>query len=133
MIHTICYSSKAVDGLQKEALEGIYNKTYTNNSLRNVTGILLFELGNFFQVLEGDKDIIIPLYENKIKNDPRHHSIFEIINRPKQKALFSNYSTDFNIVRTAEQLATIDAYLKENKVSTSEKIQRLIQPFLLLP
>jgi hypothetical protein len=30
-------------------------------------------------------------------------------------------------------LATIDAYLKENKVSTSEKIQRLIQPFLLLP
>ncbi len=24
-------------------------------------------------------------------------------------------------------------YLKENKVSTSEKIQRLIQPFLLLP
>jgi hypothetical protein len=133
MIHTICYSSKAAEGLEKEALEGIYNKTYTNNSLRNVTGILLFELGNFFQVLEGDKDIIMPLYENKIKNDPRHHSIFEIINRPKQKALFSNYSTDFNIVRTAEQLATIDAYLKENKVSTSEKIQRLIQPFLLLP
>ncbi len=69
----------------------------------------------------------------KLKTTPRHHSIFEIINRPKQKALFSDYSTDFNIVRTAEQLATIDAYLKENKVSTSEKIQRLIQPFLLLP
>jgi hypothetical protein len=132
MIHTICYSSKAVDGLQKEGIEGIYNTTYTNNSIRNVTGILLFELGNFFQVLEGKKDIIMPLYENKIKKDPRHHSIFEIINKPKQKALFLNYSTDFNIVRTPEQLATINAYLKENKVSTSEKIQRLIQPFLLL-
>lgn len=133
MLHTICYSSKAVDGITKANLESIYNTTYTNNSLRKVTGILLYELGNFFQVLEGEKDIILPLYEEKIKSDSRHHSIFEIINKPKQKALFLDYSTDFNIIRTPEQLATIDAYLKENKVSTSEKIQRLIQPFLLLP
>ncbi|MGK0386464.1 MAG: hypothetical protein ACI849_001081 [Patiriisocius sp.] len=133
MIHTICYSSKAVDNLQEEGLESIYNKTYTNNSIRNVTGILLFELGNFFQVLEGEKDIIMPLYEEKIKKDPRHHSIFEIINKPKQKALFLDYRTDFNIIRTPEQLAMIDTYLKEHKVSTSEKIQRLLQPFLLLP
>jgi hypothetical protein len=133
MIHTICYSSKAADNLQKEGLESIYNTTYTNNSIRNVTGILLFELGNFFQVLEGEKDIIIPIYEEKIKKDPRHHSIFEIINKPKQKALFLDYRTDFNIIRTPEQLALINTYLKEHKVSTSEKIQRLLQPFLLLP
>jgi hypothetical protein len=133
MIHTICYSSKAIDTLQEEGLEHIYNTTYTNNSTRNVTGILLFELGNFFQVLEGEKEIIMPLYEIKIKKDPRHHSIFEIINKPKQKALFLDYRTDFNIIRTPEQLAMIDTYLKEHKVSTSEKIQRLLQPFLLLP
>ena len=133
MIHTICYSSKAVEGLEKEALEGIYNQTYTNNSVRKVTGILLFEIGNCFQVFEGVKENSLPYYGNQLKHTIRTHHIFEIINRPKQKALFSNYSTDFNIVRTAEQLETINAYLKDNKVSTSEKIQRLIQPFLLLP
>ena len=133
MIHTICYSSKAANGLTQEDLEGLFTQTYNNNSGRNVTGILLYELGNFFQVLEGDKDIILPLYETKIKNDKRHHSIFEIINKPKQKALFLDYNTDFNIIGSPKQLELLDTYLKDSKVNTSEKIQRLIKPFLLLP
>lgn len=131
MIHTICYTSKANPSLTKRDIEQIFNKTYTNNSLKGVTGILLHGLDNFFQVLEGKEKLILPLYNNLIKSDERHHSIFEIINKPKSKALFLDYSSDFTIVRTQKQLDTIKLYLKEHDVSTSDKLQRLLNPFIL--
>ena len=133
MTHTICYHSKMANSLGNADIEAIFNKTYAKNKLKGVTGILLCSMGNFFQVLEGDPKYIIPLYEDIIKKDPRHTDIFEIINKQKPEALFTEYSTGFNIVRTNAQLENVKQYLrKEKETTTSEKIQRLLQPFLIV-
>lgn len=132
MIHTICYTSKT-NNLPKEAVEAIFAKTYTNNSLKNITGILLHGMDDFFQVLEGPAEVIIPLYEDVICNDERHTDIFTIIHKPKPKALFADYSSSFNIVRNASQLENLKSYLRANKESTTaEKMQRLLEPFLIV-
>ncbi|GER59878.1 hypothetical protein ULMA_19860 [Patiriisocius marinus] len=132
MIHTICYTSKT-NNLSKEAVEAIFAKTYTNNSLKNITGILLHGMDDFFQVLEGPEDVIVPLFEDVICKDERHSDIFTIINKPKPKALFANYSSTFNIVRNADQLENLKLYLRANKESTTaEKMQRLLEPFLIV-
>ena len=74
LIHCI-YCSAALDsGLSKEALEEILEQSRTNNAKAGITGILLFDSGAFFQVLEGGDEAVEALYA-RIQGDPRHHSV----------------------------------------------------------
>ncbi len=131
--YTICYFSKAKEGITQAEVEAIFKKTYTNNTLKDIKGILLYMLGDFFQVLEGDKDDLENIYEI-IKNDESHHTIFEIINKPTLNEVFKTYKSDFNIVRTDAQIKEIKQYLRSAKHNTTaEKIDRLLEPFFLLP
>lgn len=132
MIYTLCYVSKALNNIQPSKIEEIFTITQKNNSQKNIAGILMYGMGDFFQVLEGDKNTIEDLYEDHIKKDPRHDEIFEIIRRPTQKPIFKEYSSLFTIVRTKKQLDDIKSYLSVNKVNTtSNKLSRLLNPFLL--
>ena len=81
MTHTICYFSRAKEDITKDQVEEIFTKTYTTNTLKDIKGILLYMMGDFFQVLEGDEKVLNEIYST-IKKDNRHHTIFEIINRP---------------------------------------------------
>lgn len=132
MTYTICYVSKAREDLSQTQVEEIFKTTQQNNSKRNIHGILMYGMGDFFQVLEGEEKVIEELFEDYIKLDPRHSDIFEIIRRPTQQPIFSEYSSVFSIVRTEEQLEDIKTYLAINKLNTtSNKLRRLLNPFLL--
>ncbi len=132
MTYTICYVSKAMEALNQLAIEDIFMTTIHNNKQKNIHGILLYGMGDFFQVLEGNEKEVEDLFENHIKKDPRHSNIFEVIRRPTQKPIFSEYSSLFTVVKTNQQLEQIKTYLALNKVnSTSEKLSRLLNPFLL--
>ena len=132
MKHTICYVSKAVEGLSDEAIEDIFEVTKINNNRDGITGILLYGFGNFFQVLEGNKKQLDKLFE-AICNDSRHHRIETLINHRVKRPIFGSYSATFNIVKTKTQLRDISDYLNlsdYNKVF-SDRMKRLIHPFLL--
>ena len=132
MIYTLCYVSKAAEGLSDLAIDTIFLSTQSNNARLNISGILLFGMGNFFQVLEGQKETIETLYEQQIKLDPRHTDIYEIIRRPTEQTIFETYSSLFTIVKTNKQLDTIRTYLNANRIDpTSEKLERLLKPILL--
>lgn len=132
MDYTICYTSKASPEVNEEILEQIFETTRKNNQERGIHGILLYGMDTFLQVLEGDKEILIPLYEDLISEDPRHTDVFEIINRPSTMSVFSSYDSKFNIVKTSEELENIKTYLRQHQInSTAGKIHRLLNPFLL--
>jgi len=132
MNYTICYTSKAAPDIQTETLEQIFETTKKNNHDSGIQGILLYGMNTFLQVLEGDKEILIKLYEEVISKDPRHTDIYEIINRPSTMSVFSTYYSKFNIVTTSEELDRIKTYLKQHQInSTAGKINRLLNPFLL--
>jgi len=132
MTYTLCYVSKALSNLNQSTVEEIFETTQRNNREKNIHGILMYGMGDFFQVLEGDEKVIEELFEEHIKLDPRHSDIFEIIRRYTEKPIFSEYSSLFTIVRTTKQLEDIKTYLSFNKVNTtSNKLSRLLNPFLL--
>jgi hypothetical protein len=134
MTYTICYISKASEDLTKAAVNEIFEATVQNNSLKNINGILLQGFGNFFQVLEGDKKILEDLYQNNILKDKRHSDVFEIIRRETEEPVFSDYSSNFNVVKSASELKQIQNYLSRTRYnSTSEKIKRLLMPFVSAP
>ncbi|EDM45157.1 hypothetical protein SCB49_03514 [unidentified eubacterium SCB49] len=133
MTYTICYFSKAKEDITQHEVEAIFAKTRVKNTSKKINGILLYMMGDFFQVLEGDEEDLKEIYEI-IKEDQRHHTVFEIINKKTEQAVFKDYNTDFNIVRTDTQIKEIKQYLRSTKHNTTaNKIDRLLEPFFLLP
>lgn len=55
-------------------LNKILSKARANNSKAQVTGALLYNAGNFAQVLEGRLDAVERIFE-KIQRDPRHTEV----------------------------------------------------------
>ena len=55
-------------------LEEILTDARTGNQTRNVTGALVYVDGVFFQIIEGDKDVVYKLMAS-IASDSRHHSV----------------------------------------------------------
>ncbi|WP_432412900.1 BLUF domain-containing protein [Rasiella sp. SM2506] len=130
-LHTICYISNAAPQLSELDVENIFSEASEQNNNANVSGILLYNLGHFFQVIEGEVKHILNLYENKIKNDVRHQDIFEVYNKATAKPLFFNYDSKFNVLKTEEDFRKIREYLSNVHTTTSNKLTRLLLPFVM--
>jgi len=93
LIHLI-YASTATSPVEARDLAGMLVHARAKNARLGVTGMLLFSDGCFFQVLEGDEDVVLPLFET-ISADPRHASIVTIIREPIAERSFSDWSMAF--------------------------------------
>jgi hypothetical protein len=130
-MYTICYISSARADITENELTQLFGTTENNNTGKNITGILLYESGKFLQVLEGDEQVLKSLYE-KIEADSRHNNIFVILNQPCKRRIFENYASRFSIVKSKEEIQTIETYLNQIEESPNLKyVKGLLEPFLL--
>lgn len=90
LIHCI-YASAASREFTPEELEELLVVARKNNEALGVTGMLLYEKGSFFQILEGPAEAVEPLYA-KIGADKRHASISKLILEPIEERDFPNWS-----------------------------------------
>jgi hypothetical protein len=93
IIHCI-YSSAAAPTFKEHEIPSLLEGTRNANAARDVTGMLLYVDGSFFQVLEGEAAIVEPLYE-KIKRDPRHSRVTLIIKEPILERSFGEWTMGF--------------------------------------
>lgn len=73
-MYELIYTSVSTSPLDKNACNNLLKKAQFNNNLDDITGMLLFDGHLFIQLIEGDKNKVLNLYE-KIKNDPRHTNV----------------------------------------------------------
>ncbi|QNJ96918.1 BLUF domain-containing protein [Constantimarinum furrinae] len=132
MSHTICYISKAIDELDESGVKNIFDTTVRNNVRDNISGILLFQEGNFLQVLEGEKNKLKSLFST-IMEDSRHYRILPVINHYNDCRIFESYTSTFSVVRDKQDLMKIKTYLEKHKdnFQYTGNILRLLEPFLL--
>lgn len=90
LIHCI-YASAASREFTPEELDELLVVARRNNEALGVTGMLLYEKGSFFQILEGPSEAVEPLYA-KIGTDKRHASISKLILEPIEERNFPNWS-----------------------------------------
>lgn len=93
MRYAISYVSTC-DLNSREEIEKLLEQTQISNLKKNISGILLFSEGNFFQVIEGEEDQIKSLF-SAISSDERHHNLIKIFERPIQTDLYDGYECDF--------------------------------------
>jgi hypothetical protein len=97
------YVSSAVLGLNEREVASIVKASQLNNHQLGVTGILLYNSGNFMQLLEGDEEKVEALYE-KIKKDRRHTGVSLLIKETITKKNFDNWQMGYRNLNTLKTL-----------------------------
>ncbi|MDF7812766.1 BLUF domain-containing protein [Hymenobacter sp. YC55] len=113
MIHII-YISRAVRPLSDQDLQLLLDQCRRDNAQHNVTGVLFYSHGNIAQLIEGEAEVLEPLFE-KISRDGRHSNVMKLVDKPINIRSFSEWSMAFHPLEPAgfEQL---QGFLLPNRV-----------------
>ncbi|RKR83468.1 FAD-dependent sensor of blue light [Mucilaginibacter gracilis] len=90
----LTYISTSVKLFSDSDLKEMLEQSLINNTQAGITGLLLYNKGTFFQVLEGEAEQIKATFE-KIKADPCHHNIIKMKEGKLAKRNFSDWRMGF--------------------------------------
>ena len=102
--YQIVYYSEATKVFSEQEVIDLLTKANQYNSSRGITGCLVYANNKFIQLLEGEHDVVVELYE-KIKKDPRHKNLLTVIEMSVSQKLFPNWGMGFKF----SEKATLDA------------------------
>jgi hypothetical protein len=100
LIHCI-YASTAESIFSESDIPTLLTHTRAANAEHDITGMLLYIDGGFFQVLEGSLEAIDEVYR-RILRDPRHSRITLIIREPIAARAFAEWTMGFCTVDAGE-------------------------------
>ena len=80
-LRRIVYQSRAVTPMTDVDLFYLLAQARERNEIADVTGLLLYDRGRFFQWLEGDERDLRPIW-NSIRIDQRHRAILLLVDQP---------------------------------------------------
>ena len=94
MLFCITYASSAIKLMSKDEILELLEKSRLKNACFEITGILLYQDGNFMQVLEGEQAVVQNLYKT-ICQDERHRGVITLLEKPIAKRTFAEWSMGF--------------------------------------
>ncbi len=90
MLAQLIYVSVRTSKCTDTEIEKILEASNRKNGDKDITGVLLYSKTKFIQVLEGDSDEILKLYD-KIKEDNRHINVVLISLKPITERYFPSW------------------------------------------
>ena len=88
--YQLVYTSLPSKRMRTSDLYIILRQARANNRVSGVTGLLVYADQHFFQLLEGDKEVVSQLFQ-KISNDARHTDIRVLCGNEASEKLFPNW------------------------------------------
>ena len=124
MLQTICYLSNSRKDLTNQELQSLFFSTKMNNIRLKISGILIHDNGNFFQIIEGKKKHVIDLYQ-KIENDSRHFNLIKIFDKPIQSSSFKSFRSSYITVRGKKDYSELQRFLKQEKANNRKNFKNI--------
>ena len=93
-LHHLIYKSSASDSVTPDVLHSILGSARARNGQLDITGLLLFSEGTFFQVLEGGRTQVESLFSD-ICTDARHFDVTRIISEEIASRSFGEWKMGF--------------------------------------
>jgi len=93
----VCYVSRSNKPMSAADLLALLSQCRTNNTEKDVTGMLLYGNGTFLQTLEGEEDVVDELYD-RIRQDPRHDEVQLLQRKDIAEREYSEWSMGFDQV-----------------------------------
>jgi hypothetical protein len=112
MRYAISYVSTANPALSESEIHKALDFSKNWNNDNNITGILLYSRGNFFQVLEGDEQLLKSLF-SRIKADERHKDVITIFQKSIPIVKFDGYEAEFISLDNRDNFTEMDSYLTQ--------------------
>ncbi len=97
----LTYASTSTTDFSPENLLALLKTCRANNGANDITGILIYSHGTFFQVLEGDQAAVESTFET-IKKDKRHKDLTLLEKLPITERLFPYWSMGFEQLEAKE-------------------------------
>ena len=91
---SVSYASTAADLFDDAALADLLAQSRASNHDHDLTGMLLYRRGRFFQVLEGPEEAVDELM-TKIACDPRHTDVRVLLTENLEERRFSEWTMGF--------------------------------------
>jgi len=132
MRYAIVYLSSASDELEIAEISKILSFTEESNNNHDITGLLLFSDGNFFQIIEGEKNSILKLFET-IKRDDRHRNIQQIFGEEINKGAYDLYATNFISDEVKYDTDQFEHYLNQTSVlgkNAQKAVENILRVFI---
>ena len=107
MIHLV-YVSSATHEMSEQDLIDLLEQSRTRNNEQNISGMLLYAGGNFFQVLEGDEKDVDDIYASIIR-DNRNTGNIEILKETIDERTFPGWTMGFAHL-TRQEVSSIEGY-----------------------
>ena len=120
MINLIYFSAASYLYSHKELID-LLNTCRKKNTELDITGLMIYHEGSIIQILEGEAENVLKLYE-KISKDNRHKGLLKVIDARIEKRNFSNWSMGFKNVSTQDWLK-ITGYLNLNNMEEFKEIK----------
>lgn len=97
----LVYASATTEPFSKKQLVKLLELSRTANEKRDVTGVLLLADDTFFQVLEGEEETVLALFEH-ISKDKRHDRVLMIARTEIEERMFGDWSMGFKRMKPAD-------------------------------
>lgn len=126
LLATFVYCSRAAQGVDEVEVGRMVDLSQRRNVAREITGVLVFGSGVFFQWIEGPPAEVDTLIEN-LHNDPRHYDIVTLDRSvEKRERLYPNWEMErvgADDIRTVLKEA-LDSAEDENNIAALTRIVR---------
>ncbi len=132
MRYAICYVSTASEDVEIEEIKDLLDKTAQYNNKHDIRGVFLYAEGNFFQILEGEKDLVEELFE-EIKKDDRHKNIIQVVGKNMKHGAFDGFKAE--MVKESQKLdhELVKEYMEQVEGldgQTQGVVKRMLEVFI---
>ena len=93
-LYHLGYVSTEAVKFSDEALVALFSEARSANTDRNVTGLLLYREGSFYQVLEGSESEVMATFHD-IESDPRHKEVRLLFSGETESREFADWQMGF--------------------------------------
>ena len=110
MRYAIAYVSSKNSSISEAEVHTVLKNSCNYNNKNDITGLLVYSEGNFFQLIEGEENIIKELYYNTIINDPRHKNIISFVETEIHNSAFDGFYCDLEESRWDVEPSKLKVY-----------------------
>ena len=129
---TLIYHSTSTNESSPEDLIGYLNFIRLEKLRLNVTGILLYHNCEILHIIEGETEVILPLFE-KVRVDIRHTNVKKLIHFNIKERAYSDWSMSFKQV-SGKDMMNVKGYLNidDNKTGLPHNTEKSAYLLMLI-
>ncbi len=113
----LIYTSASTTNFYDPDLKMLLHGARTNNAMRGLTGVLLYDRGSFLQALEGPRAEVARLFE-RIRLDPRHNRIAKLHETEITTRGFGDWTMGFARLDAMSATPGVNDFLRRGSIES---------------